>query len=112
MMIFVGLSSPEQHIDRVRLRVAHGGHPIPEEKIRERWISSRENLIGLMPHLARLQLLDNSADARPGEEIPAPLLVLEVSRGQLRRPDASDPVALARTPPWARAIVQAVIELY
>jgi len=112
MMIFVGLSSPEQHIDRVRLRVAHGGHPIPEEKIRERWTSSHENLIGLMPHLARLQVFDNSTDARPGEEIPAPLLVLEVSRGQLRHPDASDAVALARTPQWARAIVQAAIELY
>ena len=35
-MIFVGLASPEQHIERVRLRVANGGHHIPEEKIRER----------------------------------------------------------------------------
>jgi predicted ABC-type ATPase len=31
---FCGLSSPELHIARVNARVAAGGHPIPEEKIR------------------------------------------------------------------------------
>jgi len=34
---FCGLSSPELHIARVEARVAAGGHPIPEEKIRERY---------------------------------------------------------------------------
>lgn len=110
MMIFVGLASPEQHIDRVRLRVAHGGHPIPEEKIRERWISSRENLIGLMPHLARLQVFDNSTDAKPGDEIPAPVLLLEWRQGKVLYPDTSDVAALARMPGWARPLVQAAIE--
>lgn len=110
MMIFVGLSSPEQHIDRVRLRVAQGGHSIPEEKIRERWISSRENLIALLPHLARLQVFDNSTDAELGEEIPSPVLVMEMRGGQLSYPDPTDAAALARTPEWARAIVQAAIE--
>src|SRR5262245_36716824 len=28
---FVGLSSPELHIARIRSRVAKGGHPIPDE---------------------------------------------------------------------------------
>jgi predicted ABC-type ATPase len=32
---FFGLSSPELHIAGVKARVAAGGHPIPEEKIRE-----------------------------------------------------------------------------
>src|SRR5690625_510627 len=31
---FCGLSTPEQHISRVRARVARGGHDIPEELIR------------------------------------------------------------------------------
>ena len=31
---FVGLSSPELHMARVRSRVARGGHDIPEEKLR------------------------------------------------------------------------------
>lgn len=75
-MVFCGLSSPEQHIARVQQRVAHGGHPIPEQKIRERWIASRANLIRLMPLLARLQVFDNSAQAAPGQDIPDPVMVL------------------------------------
>src|SRR5690606_19277285 len=70
MMIFVGLASPEQHIGRVRLRVAHGGHDIPERKIRERWVTSRANLVRLLPLLARLQVFDNSVQVRLGDEIP------------------------------------------
>jgi hypothetical protein len=31
--------------------VAHGGHDIPEQKIRERWTGSRENLIRLPVHI-------------------------------------------------------------
>src|SRR5258708_5737281 len=34
VMIFWGLDSVERHIERVRLRVRHGGHDIPEERIR------------------------------------------------------------------------------
>ena len=32
VMIFCGLSSAEQHIERVRFRVANGGHDIPREQ--------------------------------------------------------------------------------
>jgi predicted ABC-type ATPase len=65
VMLFCGLSSPEQHIERVRSRVVSGGHDIPESKIRERWVGSRANLIKLMPRLAHLQVFDNSAEALP-----------------------------------------------
>lgn len=111
VMIFCGLASPEQHLARVRARVAHGGHDIPEHKIRERWVASRANLIQLMPSLARLQVFDNSAEAPPGGEIGDPVLVLEMSRGQIDFPQADDAVALAATRGWARPIVQAAFEL-
>lgn len=111
LMIFCGLASPEQHIARVRARVAHGGHDIPEAKIRERWIASRANLIGLLPKLARLQLFDNSAEAPPGGEIADPVLVLELEAGRIVFPEAGDVAALAATPGWARPIVQAAFEL-
>ncbi|MBT2332347.1 AAA family ATPase [Variovorax paradoxus] len=111
VMIFCGLSSPEQHIARVRARVARGGHDIPEAKIRERWIASRANLIELLPKLTRLQVFDNSAEALPGGDIADPVLVLELSAGELVFPPADDPAALAATPAWARPIVQAAIEL-
>jgi predicted ABC-type ATPase len=110
VMIFCGLSSPEQHIERVRFRVANGGHDIPESKIRERWIGSRANLIRLLPYLARVQVLDNSAQAAPGEAIPDPVLVLETIEGSVAFPDPGDAPALARTPEWARPVLQAAIE--
>ena len=35
-LIFVMLASPDQNVERVRLRVQKGGHDVPETKIRER----------------------------------------------------------------------------
>ncbi|CAA2110559.1 AAA family ATPase [Variovorax paradoxus] len=111
VMIFCGLSSPEQHMARVRARVARGGHDIPEAKIRERWTASRANLINLLPKLARLQVFDNSAEAPQGGDIEDPVLVLEMAAGHLVFPQPDDAQALAATPAWARPIVQAAIEL-
>lgn len=110
VMIFCGLASAEMHLRRVHARVASGGHDIPVAKIRERWISSRMNLIRLLPLLARLQVFDNSAEAAPGEEIPDPVLLLEMIGGRLVFPAADDASALEATPDWARPIVQAAIE--
>ena len=111
VMFFCGLLSPEQHIGRVRFRVAQGGHDIPENKIRERWVASRANLIKLLPLLARLQVFDNSTEATPGQDIPDPILVLEVIAGQMVFPEREDVAALNATPEWARPIMQAAIEL-
>ena len=108
-MIFCGLTSPEMHLARVQERVAHGGHDIPETKIRERWDASRTNLIRLLPVLTRLQVYDNSAPAQPGGDIPDPVLVLEMAHGRSVFPRANDAAALAATPAWARPIVQAAL---
>jgi predicted ABC-type ATPase len=111
LMLFCGLSSPEQHIARVRSRVASGGHDIPENKIRERWIGSRANVIKLMPRLTHLQIFDNSAEAASGEDIPDPVLALEMIDGRVVFPGPDDATTLRATPEWARPIVQAAIEL-
>jgi predicted ABC-type ATPase len=111
VMWFCGLSSAEQHMARVRARVAKGGHSIPEAKIRERWNGSRLNLIKLLPRLAHLQAFDNSTDVASGELIPDPVLVLEMVNGRILTPDPSDATALAQIPAWAMPIVQAAIEL-
>lgn len=110
-MIFCGLASAEQHIGRVKARVAVGGHDIPAGKILERWNTSRANLVKLLPLLGRLQVFDNSAEAAPGADIADPVLVMEMSAGQLTSPRRDDLAALQQTPVWARAIVQAAIEL-
>ncbi|MEO5950847.1 MAG: AAA family ATPase [Chloroflexia bacterium] len=110
-MIFCGLATPELHIARVQFRVAHGGHAIPATKIRERWTTSRANLIRLLPALARLQVFDNSADAGPDGDIPDPVLVLEMAKGRVLFSVPDDAKALAVTPGWARSIVQAAFEV-
>lgn len=110
IMLFCGLSSVEKHIERVARRVEHGGHDIPTEKIRERWLSSRQNLIELLPHLAELQLFDNSATAGPGEEIPSPILLLKLRAGRMVLPAPTDVAALMATPDWAKPIVEAALD--
>ncbi|GHU10460.1 hypothetical protein FACS1894185_2000 [Betaproteobacteria bacterium] len=111
MVWFCGLTSPEQHLARVRARVAVGGHDIPEAKIRARYPLAQLNLIGLMPHLAHLQVYDNSFDVAVGEAIPDPLLVLEMEAGHLVFPSPNDAAALSNTPEWARALVEAALNL-
>jgi predicted ABC-type ATPase len=109
VMIFCGLDSVERHIARVALRVRHGGHDIPENRIRKRWVSARQNLVALLPRLAHLQVFDNSRDAAPGADIPDPTLVLEMRNGHLLYPAAGDLASLAATPDWAKPIVEAAI---
>ena len=106
---FCGLSTPEQHLRRVAARVKAGGHDIPEAKIRERYPRALHNLIALMPHLASLRVYDNSAEVGPEEPVPDPGLVLEMTAGQLVLPKTDDAAALARTPDWAKPLVEAAI---
>jgi len=105
---FCGLAGPDLHLRRVRNRVAHGGHDIPEEKIRERWNRSRENLIRLLPLIDHLRVYDNSADADPAEGLkPKPVLVLEMKQGKITAPPN-----LSDAPDWAKPIIAAAIHLH
>jgi predicted ABC-type ATPase len=106
---FCGLASPDQHIARVRARVAAGGHDIPEARIRERYPQALQNLITLMPALAHLKVFDNSADAAAGDPIPDPVPVLEMTDGHLIWPPAGDVEALQRTPDWAKPLLEAAL---
>lgn len=104
---YVGLSTPELHIARVRARVAKGGHDIPEADIRRRWETGRQNLIRLLPRLKELRIYDNSADADPGTgAVPVPMLVLHVRCGRILGPRD-----LSATPVWAKSLVDAAIRL-
>jgi predicted ABC-type ATPase len=106
-MWFVGLSSPELHMARVRSRVARGGHDIPEKRIRERYDRSRINLIELMPGLTELRVFDNSVDADPHEgRSPQPTLILHLAEGRIVKM-----VELLKTPQWAKALVAAAIKI-
>lgn len=100
-MWYVGLSSPELHIARVKSRVARGGHDIPEAKIRERYANSRKNLIRLLRHLTELRVYDNSDEADPEKGIaPEPKLVLHTMRGTI-----VSFCDLTEAPKWAKPIL-------
>lgn len=106
-VFYVGLSSPELHLSRVRQRVAAGGHDIAEADIRRRWRHSRMNLIKLLPGLKELRVYDNSIEGDPKAGVaPTPVLVLHLVDG-----DIVGPPELARTPRWARPIVAAALKL-
>jgi predicted ABC-type ATPase len=98
---YVGLSSQELHIARVRARVARGGHDIPEAQIRARYDTSRLNLIRLLPKLTELRVYDNSVAADPNAGVvPEPQLLLHMVRGKIVRSGV-----LAQTPEWAKPIL-------
>lgn len=100
---YAGLATPELHLQRVRSRVAAGGHDIPEAKIRERFDGSRANLVKLLPHLASLRVYDNSAEGDPRQgQRPAPVLLLHLQGGRIVQQ-----APLAQVPGWAKPILAA-----
>jgi predicted ABC-type ATPase len=104
---YVGLASPELHIERVQARVRRGGHDIPAHDIHRRYEHSRLNLIALLPHLTTLHVYDNSLDADPAAgRTPKPTLVLHMEHGSILGPPD-----LASTPTWAKPIVAAALKL-
>jgi len=104
---FVGLSTPELHIARVRSRVAKGGHDIPEDKIRERYDRSRVKLIELMPAITELRVFDNSVEADPSEgRPPQPTLILHLKNGKI-----VEMCELGATPDWAKPLLASAIRL-
>ena len=104
---YAGLASPELHIRRVGERVAAGGHAIPEQKIRSRYVSSRANLIRLMPWLASLRVYDNSAVADPkAGQRPRPVLLLNMQATRI-----VSLIALDQVPQWAKPVVATALDL-
>lgn len=103
---YVGLDSPELHIQRVRARVSRGGHDVPQSVIRERFHKSRINLLRLIPNLTELFVYDNSKEADPYRgEIPEVMLVVHMKTGKVMA--ACEP---RQTPNWAKPIVMAALK--
>lgn len=105
---FCGLAGPEMHLARVARRVSQGGHDIPAAKIRERWNTSRENLIRLLPLLHHLRVYDNSIEADPaGGRAPRPVLWLEMKERRI-----TAPAGLSGAPDWVQPILAAAMVLH
>ena len=66
---YVAVASPGQALDRIRSRVALGGHGVPEVDVRRRFFRSHANLPAAMV-LADLNLLyDNTDPDQPHREV-------------------------------------------
>ena len=72
-LVYVGVDTPELSIERVRQRVAWGGHDVPDEDVRRRYFRSLANLASAFPIVDRVIVYDNSKDA--------PRRVLEAAKG-------------------------------
>ena len=59
-LIYIGLPSVELAIERVAERVQKGGHSVPEEKIRDRWNRTHDNLIAFLPEVDDVLIFSNA----------------------------------------------------
>jgi predicted ABC-type ATPase len=59
-LIYVLLDSPERNVERVRLRVAKGGHDVPESKVRDRRVRSLKQLPWFLDKADDAWIFDNS----------------------------------------------------
>jgi predicted ABC-type ATPase len=59
-LTYVILDSPERSIERVRLRVAKGGHSVPQRKIVERYARSLDQLPWFLEQADQASVFDNS----------------------------------------------------
>lgn len=87
----VNVESPDLAVARVQARLGHGGHPVPEERIRSRY-QRNQSLIREAVRLAdQAHVFDNSV----GGEWPRQLIAF--SRGRVVR-------AAAALPVWAQTL--------
>ena len=102
---YIGLNSPELHIQRVRSRAARGGHDIPEADIRGRYHTSRIHFVRLLPRLAELRVYDNSKEADPETGVaPEPRLIVQMIGGKI-----VGSCDLVHAPEWAKPILAAAV---
>lgn len=59
-MYFVATENPVINVNRIKERVALGGHDVPEEKTRSRYLRSMEQVRYALPYLNRAYFFDNS----------------------------------------------------
>ncbi|MFO1306221.1 MAG: hypothetical protein U1F54_21045 [Burkholderiales bacterium] len=109
---FVGLASVDLHVERVKRRVAKGGHDIPVDMIRRRYVSGPANLVTLLPGLRQLYLYDNSREGDPDlGKAPSPALVMHAADRRIAAPRSVRGL-LAGTPQWAKPVVAASLKLH
>jgi len=64
-LFFIGTIDPEINIRRVLARVSVGGHQVPDNKVRKRYVGSIGQLYAALSLVDRAYLFDNSIDGEP-----------------------------------------------
>lgn len=64
VLLYVGVSSPDIAVERVKERVAKGGHGVPEELIIKRYYESFDNFSRLINKFNSVKVYDNSKSFR------------------------------------------------
>src|SRR5688572_19331757 len=68
-LYFICTVDPAINIERVRQRIASGGHAVPEDKIEKRYYESLEVLEQIIPLCYRVYFFDNSTEERSIEPV-------------------------------------------
>lgn len=63
-LYYVGVNSPEIAKERIKIRVAKGGHFIKDELVEQRFYKSLQNLTKIMPLCDEVFIFDNSKEYR------------------------------------------------
>lgn len=93
---YVSVDSPDLALDRIRTRVASGGHDVPEPDVRRRFARSLANLPAAIALSGEARLYDNTNPDRPHREVA---VVGGAARWTSRRLPDWAAAALVRTPP-------------
>jgi predicted ABC-type ATPase len=89
------IAVPEEYsVQRVRMRVAAGGHDVPDEKIRSRWHRLWDNVVAMIELANSAEVFDNSG--------PSPVTIATFVTGEIvgapRWPDWTPGALTARWP--------------
>jgi predicted ABC-type ATPase len=65
VLFFIGIDGPETSEDRVGMRVAQGGHDVPNDKLKNRYPRVMANLRRALVELSNVRVYDNSDLLQP-----------------------------------------------
>jgi predicted ABC-type ATPase len=68
-LIFVGIDQVETNVERVAERVARGGHHVPADDVRRRYVRSMANLLPAVRRADQVTIIDNSLKGQPREAL-------------------------------------------
>ena len=92
VLCYIGLSGPEQSLERVAMRVSQGGHDVPDDKLRSRFSRTLVNLEAAIAQLPHVLIYDNSDLNVPYRQVAV------FDHGKLRH--LPEPV-----PEWLRSVL-------